>query len=212
MIRLEEIIQKLYGFKPSKKMIEDLKIWHEMFLKYNSHTNLMSKNDAEIVMEKHVLDSLSIVLFEGFKNTKLILDVGCGGGFPSLILAIFFPDKKIIGADSTLKKINFLNMVKDKLELENLMTYSERIENLKPLNVDMITNRAVGKIDDVWQLSKKHLIKGGYFVSYKAKTAEDEANCAIKKFKELKNPEFISYRLPIDETMVRKLAILQKAI
>ena len=74
----------------SSDIKNDLENWEKLFIEYNSHTNLMSKNDINVLFEKHVFDSLAINLWEGFKNSKVILDVGTGGGFPSVILAICF--------------------------------------------------------------------------------------------------------------------------
>lgn len=205
----KEIIEKLYGFSPNENVFEKLKEWEKIFIEYNSHTNLMSKNDVKFLFEKHVLDSLAIKLYEGFYDGLKILDIGAGGGFPSLILSIFFTDNKFIAVDSVRKKTDFLNLAKEKLELNNLDVINERIENIAPINADILVNRAVGKIEDVWNFSKKHLKIGGVFISYKAKTAENEAEIALKKYRELKLLNIISYNLPLDENYIRKLVILK---
>lgn len=205
----KEIIKKLYGFSPNENVFEKLKEWEKIFIEYNSHTNLMSKNDVKFLFEKHVLDSLAIKLYEGLYDGLKILDIGAGGGFPSLILSIFFTDNKFIAVDSVRKKTDFLNLAKEKLELNNLDVINERIENIVPINADILVNRAVGKIEDVWNFSKKHLKIGGVFISYKAKTAENEAEIALKKYRELKLLNIISYNLPLDENYIRKLVILK---
>ena len=127
----------------------------------------------------------------------------------SIILSIFFTDNKFIAIDSVRKKTDFLNLAKEKLELNNLDVINERIENIAPINADILVNRAVGKIEDVWNFSKKHLKIGGVFISYKAKTAENEAEIALKKYRELKLLNIISYNLPLDENYIRKLVILK---
>lgn len=205
-----EIIEKLYGFTPSENSISILNEWEKIFIEYNLHTNLMSKNDVSVLFEKHVLDSLAITLYKNLKNNLKILDIGAGGGFPSLILSIFFPEIEIVAVDSIRKKTDFLNLAKEKLELKNLKVMNGRIENLPPINADILTNRAVGKIEDVWHFSKNHLKKNGVFISYKAKTAEIEANIAIQKYKELSLLDVISYNLPLAENFTRKLVILRK--
>lgn len=210
MIRIKDEIKKMYNFTPEDSCIFRLEVWRDMFVDYNSHTNLMSKNDVSLLYEKHVLDSLSLVLFDGFKDGIKLLDVGCGGGFPSLILAIFFPNVEIVAMDSIGKKTTFLKLVRDKLSLHNFEVINSRIENYPPLNADIITNRAVGKISDVWNFSKKHLKNGGYFVSYKALTAKEEAKNASDKFGELGNLKFIPYNLPLSENFVRELVVFQK--
>lgn len=205
----KEAIKKLYNFCPDFEAVEKLNKWEELFIQYNSHTNLMSKNDVNVLFEKHVLDSLAITLVEDFHSAKTILDIGTGGGFPSVILSVFFPDKKIYALDSIKKKINFIEIVKNELGLDNLYPVLGRAEDLPPLNADIVTSRAVGKISLVWKNSKHHLKKEGVFVSYKSLTAKEEAFAATKEFAELKNPKFVPYVLPLDENLTRELVIFQ---
>jgi len=200
-----EILKNL-NIELNNEIKNDLLKWEKLFLEYNSHTNLMSKNDTDVLFEKHVYDSLAINLWQDFTNYKNILDVGCGGGFPSVILAICFRDKKIIANDSRIKKINFIKEIKEELNLKNLEIVYSRIEEANPLNVDLIVSRAVGKISDIYELSKKHLKKGGKFLIYKAKTVNDE----IKEFQKKYNAKFqiIPYELPLKENFERNLAIM----
>lgn len=203
-----EILNKELNFFPSDETIEKLNQWKKIFVEYNSHTNLMSKGDMEVLFEKHVFDSLSIVKWEEFKNHNKILDVGCGGGFPSVILAICFPNKTIIANDSRIKKINFIKEIKEKLNLDNLEVCYSRIEEVEELNVDLIVSRAVGKMIDVWELSKKHLVKNGTFLIYKAKLLDEEIEAFKKKYQKAKF-EIIPYNLPLEETFERSLVILK---
>lgn len=185
--------------------------WEKLFIEYNSHTNLMSKNDVQYLYEKHVFDCLAINLWEKFKDIETILDVGCGGGFPSLLLAMFFPYKKIIANDSRIKKINFIELVKSELKLDNLEILYSRIEEAPAKSVDLITSRAVGSTLNIYELSKKHLKKDGYFLIYKSKKIDDE----IKEFKKkYKNADFetIGYSLPLDENYERNLLILKNMV
>ncbi|MBQ7287724.1 MAG: 16S rRNA (guanine(527)-N(7))-methyltransferase RsmG [Candidatus Gastranaerophilales bacterium] len=203
-----EILNKELNFFPSDETIEKLNQWKKIFVEYNSHTNLMSKGDMEVLFEKHVFDSLSIVKWEEFKNHNKILDVGCGGGFPSVILAICFPNKTIIANDSRIKKINFIKEIKEKLNLDNLEVCYSRIEEVEELNVDLIVSRAVGKMIDVWELSKKHLVKNGTFLIYKAKLLNEEIEAFKKKYQKAKF-EIIPYNLPLEETFERSLVVLK---
>lgn len=209
MIQIKDEAERMYNFTPRQDALLKLEKWHELFIEYNSHTNLMSKNDVSVLYEKHALDSLSIVLYEGFKDNITLLDVGCGGGFPSVILSIFFPNIRVFAMDSISKKINFIFLVKEKLQLDNLFPVLSRAENYPPVNADIIVSRAVGKIDEIWSFSKRHLKQGGSFVSYKALSARDEAQAAEKRFKELKNPLFLSYKLPTAENYTRELVVFK---
>lgn len=207
-----KILNEKLDFFPDNKTIEKLELWEKIFLEYNSHTNLMSKGDIEVLFEKHVFDSLAILKWDKFLNHKKILDVGCGGGFPSVILAICFPEIKIIANDSRIKKINFIKEIKEKLSLDNLEVCYSRIEEVKPLNVDLIVSRAVGKMIDVYELSKKHLAKNsdlkGDFLIYKAKLLNEEIENFKKKYP-CADFEIIPYQLPLEENFNRNLLILK---
>ena len=203
-----EIIEKELDFKLNEDCIKKFNLWYEAFIQYNEHTNLMSSNDIKVIFEKHVFDSLAILKWNEFKNIDNLLDVGTGGGFPSVILAICFSQKKIIANDSRIKKINFIKEIKEKLNLNNLEILYSRIEDVSPLNVDLIVSRAVGKLEDVFELSKKHLKKGGKFLIYKSKTTDDEINDFKKKYKNSKF-EIIPYHLPLKENYDRNLVVLK---
>ncbi len=202
-----KILNEKLNFFPSDEIIEKLVLWEKIFVEYNSHTNLMSKNDVEVLFEKHVFDSLAILKWVDFLNHKKVLDVGCGGGFPSVILAICFPEIKIIANDSRIKKINFIKEIKEKLELDNLEICYSRIEDVAQLNVDLIVSRAVGKMIDVYELSKKHLCTSGDFLIYKAKLLDEEITDFKKKYKKA-DFKVIPYELPLKENFSRNLIIL----
>ena len=204
-----DIVKNKLNFSLSKDTKEKLSLWEECFKNYNSHTNLMSKSDIEVLFEKHVFDSLAILKWEKFLNQKTLLDVGTGGGFPSVILAICFPEIKIYANDSRIKKINFIKEIKEKLELNNLEIVYSRIEDVKPLNVDIITNRAVGNLLNVYELAKKHIKQNGYFISYKSKTVYEEIANFKKKYKKA-DFKIIPYELPLKDNFTRNLTIIKK--
>ena len=203
-----DILKKEFNFTLDNETIQKLNLWEKYFKEYNSHTNLMSRGDIEVLFEKHVFDSLAILKWEKFKNHRKILDVGTGGGFPSVILAICFSDIKVIANDSRIKKINFIKEIKEKLSLNNLIIEYNRIEDIKNLEVDLIVSRAVGKMLDVYELSKKHLAKNGDFLIYKAKLSDEEIKNFKKKYKNA-NFEIIPYKLPLEENYERNLILLK---
>lgn len=205
-----EILKNELNLVLSNEIQNKLKLWQEAFISYNSHTNLMSKNDIEVLFEKHVFDSLAIYKWKNFLNHKTLLDVGCGGGFPSVILAICFPDIKVIANDSRIKKIGFIKEIKEKLNLKNLEILYSRIEEAPNLNVDLIVSRAVGKMLDVYDLSKKHLKKDGDFLIYKSKLSNQDIEQFKKKYKKAKF-EIIEYKLPLKENYERNLIILHNS-
>lgn len=205
-----DILKKEFNLETQSETVEKYALWKEIFIKYNSHTNLMSKNDVNLLFEKHVFDSLSILKWDKFLSFKKILDVGTGGGFPSVILAIFFPSIKIYANDSRIKKINFIKEIKEKLNLDNLEIIYSRIEEYDKIGVDLIVSRAVGGALDVFELSKKHYNKDKNcaFLIYKAKLINEEKDEFIKKYKKA-SFNIIPYKLPLKDNFERNLMIIE---
>ena len=115
------------------KIKADFTKYIEVFLQKNAKLNLISKNDEKLLFEKHIYDSLGIKLFFEKYNITAgdILDIGCGGGFPCVPIAIEYPEFNVTGIDSIRKKINAINEIKEELMLTNLTTICDRVENIK---------------------------------------------------------------------------------
>ncbi len=184
---------------------------------YNSHTNLVSRHDEQFLFEKHIYDSLAINLF--FKKYGLekfrMLDIGTGGGFPAVPVAIFYDSCSILAIDSISKKIGFVEMVQKLLGLENLTPASKRAEDLlfsDKESFDVATSRAVAQLNTLLEYSVPYLKVGGYFVAYKAQTADVEIENAQNALKTLnaKVVDVIEYSLPNLEDHTRKLIIVKK--
>ncbi len=186
----------------------------KIFLEENSKVNLISKNDEKYLWEKHVFDSLAIEnFFEKFDTSKIktILDIGTGGGFPSIPIAITYPHLKVTALDSIAKKIRAVQTIKDKLNIENLEPICTRVENLDA-KFDMITSRAVSSLKNICEYALPKLKKGGYFVAYKSrKTPQEieEANSILKKYNS-KIVDIIEYSLPLKENHERNLIVILK--
>lgn len=186
----------------------------KIFLEENSKVNLISKNDEKYLWEKHVFDSLAIEnFFEKFDTSKIktILDIGTGGGFPSIPIAITYPHLKVTALDSIAKKIRAVQTIKDRLNIENLEPICTRVENLDA-KFDMITSRAVSSLKNICEYALPKLKKGGYFVAYKSrKTPQEieEANSILKKYNS-KIVDIIEYSLPLEENHERNLIVILK--
>ena len=194
------------------KIDSDFSKYMEAFLDENKKLNLISRNDEKYLYEKHIYDSLSIkMFFEKYKIQKAeILDIGCGGGFPCVPIAIEYPQFKIVGIDSIRKKINSIENLKEKLELNNLSTICDRVENIRNKKFDIITSRAVADLAKICEYALPLLKKGGYFVAYKSKKALIELENAkdVLKKHNAKVSEIIEYNLPLDEVYERNLVII----
>lgn len=186
----------------------------KIFLEENSKVNLISRNDEKYLWEKHVFDSLAIEnFFEKFDTSKIktILDIGTGGGFPSIPIAITYPHLKVTALDSIAKKIRAVQTIKDKLNIENLEPICTRVENLDA-KFDMVTSRAVSSLKNICEYALPKLKKGGYFVAYKSrKTPQEieEANSILKKYNS-KIVDIIEYSLPLEENHERNLIVILK--
>ena len=109
------------------KQLRDLDTYYKMLIDYNSHTNLTRITEENEVYLKHFYDSLTIVKMISLDNQTL-LDVGTGAGFPGLVLKIVFPNLKVTLVDSLNKRINFLNLVIEKLQLKDVKAIHARAE------------------------------------------------------------------------------------
>lgn len=184
-----------------------------LFLEKNSVLNLISKNDEQYLEEKHIFDSLSINLF--FKkygnDFKTLLDIGTGGGFPALPIAIEYPQIKVTGIDSTTKKINAINEIASNLELKNFIGIADRVENLKNVKFDLITSRAVAKLGQIAKYALPLMTKSSFLIVYKSKTAQEEIKNAEKFLKKNKAKviDVIEYKLPLEETYERNLVVIK---
>ncbi len=192
----------------------DFTSFKQAFLEENSKHNLISKNDEKFLYEKHIYDSLGIKLFfekYGFPTGK-VLDIGCGGGFPCVPVAIEFPQLNIVGIDSIRKKINSVGEIKNKLGLQNLELICDRVENIKGQKFDLIISRAVADMSKISSYAIPLLNKGGYFVAYKSKKALTELEVAKPILKKLRAEvaDILEYTLPLDEVYERNLIVVKK--
>jgi 16S rRNA (guanine527-N7)-methyltransferase len=137
-----------------------------LYKEWNEKINVISRKDMDNFFVRHVLHSLSIAKYFDFNKDERILDIGTGGGFPGIPLAILFPETTFVLSDSIAKKITVVNAVKDALQLKNVTTQIARVETISE-KFDYIITRAVAPMNDLLFWSKnKHAkkiiaLKGG---------------------------------------------------
>ena len=188
----------------------DFTNYKKIFLEENAKLNLISKNDEKFLYEKHIYDSLSIKLTDKISDGKTLLDIGCGGGFPCVPIAIEFPEVKVVGIDSIRKKINAVNEIKEKLCINNLSLICDRVENIKGQRFDIITSRAVADLSVIAEYALPLLKKDGVFVAYKSKKTTEELENAKKILASYKARvlDIIEYSLPLNEKYERTLIVI----
>lgn len=191
---------------------KDFTKYIEVFLQQNSMLNLISKNDEKFLWEKHIFDSLAIEkVFEKYPKGKTMLDIGTGGGFPSVPVAIAYPDIEVFALDSIRKKINAIENIKSELDIKNLHPVCERAENVKE-KFDIITSRAVAPLKVISGYAAPLLENDGIFVAYKSKRIDDEINDAksvLKKYR-LAVVDIIEYKLPLEDNFIRNLTVIKR--
>ena len=147
--------------------IEKLISLYELFTIHNKNINLVSKNSLDNFYVEHVLHSLSISKINNFNDKEIVIDVGSGGGFPGIPLAIIYPNTQFILIDSIAKKTIMIEKFKDKLSLKNIKIINDRIEKLN-ISCDFIVSRAVTNMNKFLSLIKKISFsnKNGYKLFY----------------------------------------------
>ncbi len=141
----------------SETQITQIKSLWDVYLDWNDKINVISRKDIEELYIRHVLHSLSIAKFIQFRPGSSVLDLGTGGGFPGIPLAIYFPETNFHLVDGTAKKIRVVNEVVKHVGLENVLATQNRAEELKT-KYDFIVTRAVAKMMKLREWSSK-LIK-----------------------------------------------------
>lgn len=141
----------------SKSQIDKFVLFEKLFKKWNNRVNLISRRDVDFLFERHICYSLAITLYFKFKPKTKILDVGTGGGFPGIPLAIFFPNVDFTLIDRTEKKIKIIDLIKEDLKIKNVKTIVGDVKNLKS-KFDFVIGRAVTKMEKFVPLVKKNIL------------------------------------------------------
>jgi 16S rRNA (guanine527-N7)-methyltransferase len=159
------------GLTPDLDQRELILIYSCLLFKWNDVAGLISKNDEDIFFLRHFCDSLQPLLLFGFKKNARILDIGAGGGFPSIPIRVFRPDLTFVLAESNRKKASFLSEVKKELNFDNLEINNGRVEKMEvpEIGYDYIISRGVGSLQKFSQLAKPYLANDGHMYTFKTK-------------------------------------------
>lgn len=148
-----DIIKKYFAdFTPEQeKQFAALK---ELYSNWNEKINVISRKDIDNFYLHHVLHSLTIATQFEFIKGMQVMDLGCGGGFPGVPLAIFFPETQFHMVDSINKKLTVIKEVAEAIGLQNISTQHSRAEDIKNRKFDAVVSRAVAPLKNLWDWSK----------------------------------------------------------
>lgn len=150
-----DLIEKYFS-SLTKKQVEDFSQLEHLYKEWNQKVNVISRKDIDNLMVHHVLHSLAIAKVTTFMPGSLLLDVGTGGGFPGIPLAIMFPECQFHLIDSIGKKITVVNEVAKALNLTNIKADQIRVEKVKD-RYDFVLSRAVTRFDKFRKLVRKNV-------------------------------------------------------
>ncbi|MCC9848561.1 16S rRNA (guanine(527)-N(7))-methyltransferase RsmG, partial [Streptococcus agalactiae] len=193
-----------HGITLTDKQKKQFETYFRLLVEWNEKINLTAITDKEEVYLKHFYDSIAPILQGYIDNSPLsILDIGAGAGFPSIPMKILYPEIDITIIDSLNKRINFLNILANELELSGVHFFHGRAEDFGQDRVfrakfDIVTARAVAKMQVLAELTIPFLKVNGRLIALKAAAAEEELISAEKALKTLFSQVTVNknYKLP----------------
>ncbi|HGD6698236.1 TPA: 16S rRNA (guanine(527)-N(7))-methyltransferase RsmG [Streptococcus agalactiae] len=205
-----------HGITLTDKQKKQFETYFRLLVEWNEKINLTAITDKEEVYLKHFYDSIAPILQGYIDNSPLsILDIGAGAGFPSIPMKILYPEIDITIIDSLNKRINFLNILANNLELSGVHFFHGRAEDFGQDKVfrakfDIVTARAVARMQVLAELTIPFLKVNGRLIALKAAAAEEELISAEKALKTLFSQVTVNknYKLPNGDD--RNITIVSK--
>ncbi len=154
-----ELIEKYFPNMLSARQIEQFEAMGEAYREWNAKINVVSRKDIDNLYLHHILHSLSIAKVINFAEGSRVMDIGCGGGFPGVPLAVMFPEVEFKMIDSIGKKITVVKEVSSILGLDNIETFNCRAEQLN-MQTDFVVSRAVTELKSFLNWSWGKIISG----------------------------------------------------
>jgi len=165
---------KQLGLALDEQTIEQLLAYHALLIKWNKAFNLTAVRDPIEMINRHIIDSLSVLAFVDNAQFENIVDVGSGPGLPGILLAICRPKLQVTSIDSNGKKTRFQNQVKIELGLQNLTVIRGRAEDCVSGPFAAVISRAFASVNDMLKWTDQLCAKDGAFLAMKAINSEQE--------------------------------------
>lgn len=204
------------GIEINDKQLEKFNKFTELMLYWNERISLTSITDEEEIIDKHYVDSLTLLKTNLINGHLKVLDLGTGGGYPGIPLKIMNNNLEMTLLDSRLKKIEYLDNIKGELGFDDLELIHGRAENLGQHEAyrgtyDLVVSRAVANLSSLAEYCLPFLAIGGYFIAMKGSDYEAEVNEAKKAIKKFGGEiqEIIDVKIPKTD-IVHSLVIIKK--
>jgi 16S rRNA (guanine527-N7)-methyltransferase len=149
-----ELVKKYFSDFTTEQE-RQLSLLKELYVDWNEKINVISRKDMDNFYLHHVLHSLTIATRFDFKAGMEVMDLGCGGGFPGVPLAILFPEAQFHLVDSIGKKLKVVNEIAEAAGIKNITTQHARAEEIKNRQFDAVVSRAVAPLGSLWHWSRK---------------------------------------------------------
>ena len=172
----------------TEETLEKYRLYMEGIIEWNEKVNLTSITDRDEFIKLHFIDSIMSVPCDEFQKANKIIDVGTGGGFPGIPLALAAPDKEFVLMDSLNKRIKIINQLCEEIGITNVTAVHARAEELAKNKVhrqqyDLCVSRAVANLSTLSEYCLPFIKPGGWFLSYKGPDTDKELADAKKAIK-----------------------------
>ena len=204
---------KKLEIKITEKEIESFYTYMRLLLEWNNKINLTAITDEKEIILKHFIDSISVNKY--IENKKLIMDIGTGAGFPGIPLTILNKDTKFVLIDSLNKRINFLEEVKNKLDINELDLIHSRVEDLAQKSeyrekADVAVSRAVAGLRVLVEYMLPFVRKDGYCICMKGPNISEELKDAEKAINILGVKIETIENMILPENLERNIIVIRK--
>lgn len=204
------------GIQLTERQLEQFEAYYHELIDWNEKINLTAITEKSQVYLKHFYDSISLSFFVDFTKIETLADIGAGAGFPSIPLKIVYPHMKVTIIDSLNKRIQFLNQLVEKLGLSHVQCFHARAEEAgrKPSlrdQFDLVTARAVARLNVLNEFCLPFVKAGGYFASMKGSDPAGELNEAKKSIQVLRGElkAVHHFELPVEGSS-RHIILIEK--